>query len=302
MNVSLGQLLKTARQEKGLTTIEVAEKTRFNLRFIRAAEEDRFSELPSAVFAVGFLRSYSALLELDGDSLVKRYATLGIVDEDRSPNLISMPLYKDPGESIRIVFIVLSVFIVTLSAIVYYHFGNLDVFTPQEKATTKPGDIPGDQKVKAPTMAESSPEKIEEDFQEEESVTNDQMPGAGERTENVDFNPESEQAPIAGDEPENLAESERAPPGEETQDVKTPMRLKIVADSDTWIKVAIDDEEAREIILREGNDVIWEAASGYVLSIGNAAGARIFLDEKEIAIKKPPSNVIIDMKLPANQE
>ena len=297
MKETLGQLLSSARQQKGLTTIEVSETTRFSLRFVKAAEEDRFDELPSSVFAIGFLRNYSALLDLDGDSMVEKYASLGIKQKDSSPELISMPLHKDPGESIKVIFISIGLLIVAVSAIVYSYFGNLEMLTAPEAVVAKPPPPPTVQKTETFAATESLPDE-QQDMESADTITTIME----EEVESVDQSSESSQDENMGLDSESHDVADQAMPDDEMQLEKPPLRLKIAADSDTWIKVTIDGGEPIEIILKKGKSVEWEADSGYVLSLGNVAGAHVFIDEKEIAMTKPANNVIIDMKLPAISE
>ena len=301
MNQTLGQQLASARQEKGLTTIEVAETTRFNLRFVKAAEEDRFDELPSTVFAVGFLRTYSALIDLDSDSIVDQYISLGIEQEDRAPELISMPLHKDPGESIKVILITLGLLFITGAVVVYSYFGNLEMLTLHktivEVKTTAP---PKGRKTEEPTISDSLSEEEQTIADDDPVLENGKEEGAeeesaeksSENTREIDLSPD----------PQSLDETSLPAVSDEVEVAKPPLRLKIVADSDAWIKATIDGGEPKETILKKGESVEWEADSGYLLSLGNVAGVHVFLDEEEVALTTPANNVIIDMKLPATPQ
>lgn len=69
----LGQILREARETKGLTLAEVQAQTRINARFLEALETGEYAVLPSPVHVRGFLRNYSRFLELDPQPLVERY-------------------------------------------------------------------------------------------------------------------------------------------------------------------------------------------------------------------------------------
>jgi len=62
-----GKLLKAARKKKGLTIQEAARETRIRDRYLEAIEAGNWDELPSKAQISGFLRNYSAFLELNLD-------------------------------------------------------------------------------------------------------------------------------------------------------------------------------------------------------------------------------------------
>lgn len=69
----LGAELKAARLRKGLDLAEVAGEIRIRRVHLRAMEEGFFNDLPAHVYAVGFVRSYSDYLGLDGEVAVKAF-------------------------------------------------------------------------------------------------------------------------------------------------------------------------------------------------------------------------------------
>jgi hypothetical protein len=70
---SLGQLLKSQRESKGLTLEEVRDATRITLDNLVALEADRFDRFPNKVYARAFLRDYSNYLGLDSPELLVRF-------------------------------------------------------------------------------------------------------------------------------------------------------------------------------------------------------------------------------------
>ncbi len=70
---TIGSQLRSARQAKGLTVDAVARVTKLSRASLAALEEDRFEDLPAAVYARGFVRIYAEFLELDASRLVGDY-------------------------------------------------------------------------------------------------------------------------------------------------------------------------------------------------------------------------------------
>src|SRR5258705_8385798 len=69
---SIGQDLYKARQRSGKTLTDVWRETKIPSHHLIAIETSRFDALPGRVYAVGFVRSYSAYLGLDAETFVAR--------------------------------------------------------------------------------------------------------------------------------------------------------------------------------------------------------------------------------------
>jgi len=68
--------------------------------------------------------------------------------------------------------------------------------------------------------------------------------------------------------------------------------LQITAQEDTWVKVIVDEKESTEYDLSSGENIQLEAKTGYNLLIGNAAGVKITLNEKPVAIPGESGQVV----------
>src|SRR5512138_210891 len=71
MTQTIGQPLKTEREEQGLTLETVFEATRIRVQYLKALEADDLSTLPSPVQARGYLRNYAEFLGLDFEQLLE---------------------------------------------------------------------------------------------------------------------------------------------------------------------------------------------------------------------------------------
>jgi len=68
---TIGQRLKTAREEKNITLEKAFEATRIRVIYLQALEADDLSSMPSPVQARGYLRNYAEYLELNLDQLLE---------------------------------------------------------------------------------------------------------------------------------------------------------------------------------------------------------------------------------------
>ena len=71
---SLGSILRTSRERKGLELDDVAEVTHVRKEYLRALEEGRYSDLPEDVYARNFLRLFAQAVGLDGAKLLDMFA------------------------------------------------------------------------------------------------------------------------------------------------------------------------------------------------------------------------------------
>lgn len=69
----LGNILREAREAKGLTLSEVQEQTRISMKFLAAMENGQYNLLPTPVHVRGYLRNYARFLSLDPSPLLERY-------------------------------------------------------------------------------------------------------------------------------------------------------------------------------------------------------------------------------------
>jgi cytoskeletal protein RodZ len=66
----LGEVLRTAREARGVDLARVERDTKIRARYLTALETGDYGELPGAVYTKGFLRNYGAYLGLDPEYLV----------------------------------------------------------------------------------------------------------------------------------------------------------------------------------------------------------------------------------------
>ena len=72
-SLSIGDVLKQARQRAGLEISAVEEATKIRTRYLRALEAEEWDALPGDVYTKSFLRTYAQLLGLDAEALVDEF-------------------------------------------------------------------------------------------------------------------------------------------------------------------------------------------------------------------------------------
>jgi flagellar biosynthesis protein FlhG len=68
-----GQLLRAIREARGLDLGDVAQRTKINIAYLRAIEEERWEAMPALVYARGFLLEYARTLRLDPQRVVRSF-------------------------------------------------------------------------------------------------------------------------------------------------------------------------------------------------------------------------------------
>ena len=70
---TIGQILKNAREKKGLTIEELEASTHIVAKFIKALENEDFDVLPGEIYVKGFIKNLSDKLSLDAEMVLERY-------------------------------------------------------------------------------------------------------------------------------------------------------------------------------------------------------------------------------------
>jgi RodZ C-terminal domain len=82
-------------------------------------------------------------------------------------------------------------------------------------------------------------------------------------------------------------------------DEKTPqkLKLKVVAVSQTWLKVIVDGQTLHVYKLKPEDRLELEGTKSFNLMIGDAAGLQIFLDDRPVKIYGS-SGQVVSLKIP----
>jgi len=118
---SLGEKLKTAREEKGLSLDDAGKDTKITIRYLEALEKEDFSNFPGEAYITGFLRNYGAYLDLDVQELLSLYYAMKIQEQPIPEQLLK----KTPQALPRIIFgILLGLIIAGIGGRAVYYLVN----------------------------------------------------------------------------------------------------------------------------------------------------------------------------------
>jgi len=170
--MSIGDALRAAREEKGLSIPEVSARIRISKRYIQALEDGNFLMIPSLVYAKGFVKAYAEFLGLDAKSmvsqLVERYPVKKAQPrpaETRKKEPFKMPqLPAMPQVNVNATYAVYIVLVLIFLVLVGYEIssGRKQGETPAEFAVTPEAEavkavVPPPQPPKKPAAPAEAP-------------------------------------------------------------------------------------------------------------------------------------------------
>jgi cytoskeletal protein RodZ len=96
--LTVGERLRAAREAAGLNRADVAARTKIAERHLGAIEEDRFDDLASSTYAVGFARAYARAVGLDEAEIARLVRGRLDAGEDEARPAVAF----EPGDPARI--------------------------------------------------------------------------------------------------------------------------------------------------------------------------------------------------------
>jgi cytoskeletal protein RodZ len=88
----LGEILRQAREDKGLSLAQVEEEIKIRSTYLQALEESDFERLPAPVYVKGFLRNYASFLGLDAEEMLALYEEPHAQPGTSVPSMLDEPL------------------------------------------------------------------------------------------------------------------------------------------------------------------------------------------------------------------
>lgn len=76
MSITLGEKLRQAREERGVSISEVAEQTRISALYLECIENDDYRTLPGGIFNKGFVKSFAKAVGVDEQEALHDYTSL----------------------------------------------------------------------------------------------------------------------------------------------------------------------------------------------------------------------------------
>lgn len=165
---SLGAQLRRAREERGLTLRDLADRTRISRRYLEAIELDDYKQLPGGIFNRSFVKSFAREVGINEQEALKAYAQTAR-EQGESPDEIPAPrqqsrVYSNVDSSRSpFVTILLSLLILALLSLgiylglYYYQRRTQEASVPPANSSTLPNSPPATQNPPGATTAPHNP-------------------------------------------------------------------------------------------------------------------------------------------------
>ncbi|MBI3358898.1 MAG: DUF4115 domain-containing protein [Nitrospirae bacterium] len=292
---TLGQTLRRNREAKGISVEAVVLHTRIQAVLIDAIEADRFDKIASLVSAKGFVRSYARFLNIDEAETIKRLSELS-ASETSLAHLIFPKAESIPG--VRLAEEIPARMSSFPMGVDFKENSILDVGTFGAKIRTTPpyGWLAG---ISAVCLLGVLLLKL---FIPSGNKKSEILVPTQTRLDAPALrNTPSPATPVISIHPIALADTapEKKMPmvSSALNATLKPFILALEARESTWVKVLVDGKGTKDVLLRTGQKVVWEADKTFLLTMGNGGGAEVFLDGKELGFLGKKGEVVRDRLL-----
>lgn len=122
MSLTLGEKLRQAREERGISIMEVSEQTRISPLYLEAIENDDYSPLPGGIFNKGFVKTFAKYVGIDENEALQDYTRL-VTQQTGSEDNVEPQTYRpevltdDRASSSNILTIIIAVVILGLMTV-----------------------------------------------------------------------------------------------------------------------------------------------------------------------------------------
>ncbi|MCP1339213.1 DUF4115 domain-containing protein [Idiomarina sp. M1R2S28] len=284
-----GEILREAREAKGLEQREVADQLRLRKQIIELLEADDYSTFSTATFIKGYLRSYAKLLDLDDTELFEAYKARGY-KEVESSQMQSFSRRKKHEESDNRLMLITYVVIIIVVALVIWWWQEPDLgFSEGETGTQGSSEIsPADTDGEAGNLGEieilNQPTEPQIEPNEDEAILESEV-----EADDTNVAVESVQEPVS-ESGENNDESQAANTESAANDVSDTQELptESVEQTDNQAETSVESEAVEPSpqpeavsasLVLEFNEECWvkiDDASGETQAVGvKAAGYRM---------------------------
>lgn len=253
---TLGEELRLARENKGISLRQISDATHIGVRFLQAMEQDNYKILPGGIFNKAFVKSFARYVGLDEEHALAQYQQQ--LDELGGEPVKSSSRYEvldnsEPSSWSSTLLAALTIVILALAIYGAYKYLNRDKATEEKKAavqTTPTATLPV-----------------------------------------VEVSPTPAESPAPGAAPETAASPAASPGGSPAPapPLTGALTLKLQAkDGDCWVKVKPEsDPKGKERLLKPGESVEFSANDKLLVSVGNLTTLEATLNGRPVRI---PSN------------
>jgi cytoskeleton protein RodZ len=284
--VTIGQLLRKQREERGLTPEQAAYQSKVPLRLLQALEADDYRMLPDPAYLTRLLHEYALLLRLDPNALEAEFRSA--IRRPPRTSLAMTPSKPAPAPIPwkHVLWTAAAILAVTPL-----------VFIALSLASKRAADRPASPPVVERPEEQPTPERAGLPTPESLSSV---------RPEGFQLEPPTGMTgtpamPKVGPEAEGPTRDLLSGPPPLPQAERKPRRFLLAAHAveDTWMAVRADDGQERQVLLQKGQTARFVADMRFLVTVGNAGGVELSLNGKPMPSLGPSGQVIRDLVIPS---
>jgi cytoskeletal protein RodZ len=276
----LGQLLRQAREEKGISLEEIEKATRIRQRYLVALEAGDYGQLPTPGHIQGFLRNYAVHIGLDWNEVQGLYAKEASSHHISDPGIFHpKDIILAPRKPLLKADLVLALVILLVAGVIggwaFWRYGRPLLFarsmptsTP-EPATTEPVAVKSSATATHAALSATPTPVVATPTPQKPTATSTLLVPTPTKT--LD-------APLLIATPTLPPTSTPIPTPKQTEGVV--LQVKVV--ERTWLQVTVDNQELPGELLEADQERKWEAKQAIHLICGNAGGVVITVNGVEL--------------------
>ena len=260
---NFGANFRKAREAKGLPLEKIAAETRISTRFLTAIENEAFESLPGGIFNRGFIRAYADYLGLDSNQAVADYDRISSTVQEPA-DVLRDPARHPARNSDWNLYIVAAAILLVLMAAYYFvtraPTGSTGL-VPQTAATTPTAQV-AEPQIHAALPATTSLEVSQAA----------PLPSPAVAVQATTPSTPAQSTPTTLPSPA----SPPSPPS------TSALAVDVNVTDSTWMKVTTDGTIALSEILQPGTNRRFSAERSIDVIIGNAAGASMQINGRDL--------------------
>ena len=275
---TFGQRLRVAREKKGLSRAEIAQRLKLPLRLVERIENNDYAGMDEGVYLRGYLSSYARIVEIPAIAAESVAAQHTRAAPLVATGKVSRSRYLIDRYSVSATYLVLTALIVVPAVWLATHGGleqNLARTTPLDSPATSiavpPAEMTSTQAENSGTGTTSASDAVSSDTASTAAAT--EPPKAQEQMPVV-----ASMAPFG-----NSSAASPAPPAEAKPAATGAHSLTLKLTAASWVEIlAADGSKVEYGLLPAGAEKTYSSDGPLSVRLGNAEGAEVIVDGKPI--------------------
>lgn len=288
--LSVGQLLRRRREERGDSLQTISGETRISQRYLSAIEDGALGTLPGLTYAVGFVRTYAGYLGLPSDDVVAQFRAEAAHHAPAPRTSVMQPLDERQLPSRGLVLIALAGLALTIGGVTAARNGWFDRLNWQGLSGVVDAYLSGDKSSTQPAAPSPAASAVVSQPPAPGEASAPAVPGAADAGQSPGPTPAVDGAPAA-------AQATSAP---ETA-IPSAGPVTVTAREDAWVKIydAITGKTVRMGVMKAGEVYAVPADRRLLLWTGRAGALELRVADAVLPSLGGPAELVRNVPLDA---